>query len=57
MKNNIDDTLEYYNKKAQEILDIVNSGNNLATDQIIQYGEDLAIIEYKITALEIAKSN
>lgn len=56
-KNKIEITLEYYNKKSEEILKIVNSRNNLTADEIIDFGEELAILEYKMTALEVAKEN
>ena len=39
------------------MLDFINSSNNLTVDQIIESGEELAILEYKITALEVAKEN
>ena len=57
MKNKIDEALYYYQLKGQEILDIINSKNELNADQIIYYGEEMAKIEYKITALEVAKEN
>ncbi|SDR78587.1 hypothetical protein SAMN04515667_0658 [Formosa sp. Hel1_31_208] len=57
MKNKIDIALEYYHKKGQLILNAVNSSKNLTADQIIEYGQDMAAIEFKITALEVAKEN
>ena len=57
MKYKIDNTIDYYCYKRNEILDLVNSSNNLTVDQIIQNGEELAILEYKITALEVALEN
>ncbi|MDO6595971.1 hypothetical protein Q4512_03530 [Oceanihabitans sp. 2_MG-2023] len=57
MDDKIDKTLEYYSIKKREILDFVNSQNNLTTEQIIESGEGLEALEYKITALEIAKEN
>ncbi len=57
MADQIQEALDYYNNKAKEILNIVNSSSNLKPDQIIHYGEEMAIIEYKITALEVAKEN
>jgi hypothetical protein len=57
MKYKIDNTIDYYCYKRNEILDLVNSSNNLTADQIIQNGEELAILEYKITALEVALEN
>ena len=35
----------------------MNSNNDLTIEQIISNGEQLSILEYKITALEIAKEN
>ena len=57
MVDKIDKTLEYYCQKRQEILDAVNLKSKLTPDEIIHYGEEMAILEYKITALEIAKEN
>ena len=57
MEDKIDKTLDYYCYKRKELLNFVNSNNNLTADQIIENGEELEILEYKITALEIAKEN
>ena len=56
-KNKIDKTIEYYNIKINEILNFMNSNNNLTVEQIIDNGEKLSILEYKLTALEVAKEN
>nr|WP_321232844.1 hypothetical protein [uncultured Psychroserpens sp.] len=56
-EDKIENTLEYYHKKEEQILEIVNSSNQLTADEIIHYGEEMAILVYKITALEIAKEN
>lgn len=53
----IESALQYYNQKSKEIIDTVNSNSNLTADQIIEYGEEIAILEYKITALEVAKES
>jgi hypothetical protein len=53
----IDRTLLYYNIKINEILNFMNSSTNLTVEQIIHNGEQLAILEYKMTALEVAKEN
>tara|TARA_R110001583_G_scaffold166580_1_gene319333 strand:+ start:5237 stop:5413 length:177 start_codon:yes stop_codon:yes gene_type:complete len=53
----IDNTIDYYNVKVNEILNFMNSNNDLTIEQIISNGEQLSILEYKITALEIAKEN
>ncbi|GAA4940090.1 hypothetical protein GCM10023314_11110 [Algibacter agarivorans] len=50
-------TLEYYFQKRKEILNFINSNNNLTADQIIENGEELGILEYKITALQVAQEN
>ena len=57
MEDQINTALKYYEIKQQEILDIVNSNNVLTVEDIIHYGEEMAIIENKITALEVAKEN
>ncbi|MFB0938859.1 MAG: hypothetical protein QMB29_07970 [Urechidicola sp.] len=57
MEDKIDVTLEYYTFKSKEIINIVNKSNNLTVDEIIQSGEELAILEHKITSLEAAKES
>ncbi len=57
MDKKIDIAIEYYTNRGQKILDRVNKRNNVSADELIQLGEEMAIIEYKLTALEIAKSN
>lgn len=57
MDNKIDETITYYTLKRDKILHLVNSSNNLNPDQVIEYGEELAILEYKITALQVALEN
>ncbi|WP_299097998.1 hypothetical protein [uncultured Winogradskyella sp.] len=57
MEDKIDITIAYYTKKGQDILDAVNTNKTLTADQIIHYGEEMAAIEYKLTALEVAKEN
>jgi hypothetical protein len=57
MDEKINTAVEYYTRKGQEILDAVNFKSNLTADQLIHYGEEMAIIEYKLTALEVAKEN
>ena len=57
MKDKIDLTIEYYSVKSKELIEKVNNSNNLDADQIINYGEQLSVLENKITALEVAKEN
>lgn len=57
MKDKIDSAIEYYTFKSKELLDFVNSNNNLSVEKIIECGEELGILENKITALEVAKES
>ena len=57
MKDKINLTIEYYSIKSKELIEIVNNSNSLNADQIISYGEQLSVLENKITALEVAKEN
>ena len=57
MEGKIDRTIDYYCHKRKEILRSVNSNSNLTPDEIIEYGQEMAILEYKITALQIAMEN
>lgn len=57
MINKIDKTIEYYTFKSKEIRDFVNSNSDLSIEKIIECGNELAVLEYKITALEVAKEN
>lgn len=53
----INKTIEYYNIKIETIVNFMNTNTNLTAEQIIQQGEELSILEYKLTALEVAKEN
>ena len=57
MDDKIDIAIAYYTNKGEEILKAINSNSSLSADEIISYGEEMAIIEYKLTALEVAKEN
>ncbi|MEN8775856.1 MAG: hypothetical protein ABF263_07130 [Polaribacter sp.] len=57
MNTKIDKALEYYNFKSKEILNYINNNNNLTIDDILEKSNELSILEYKITALEVAKEN
>ena len=57
MIDKIDTAIEYYTFKSKEILNLVNSNKNLSVEKIIEYGEELSVLENKITALEVAKEN
>ena len=57
MEDKIGSALEYYNIKRQGILDFINSNSNLTSDVVIEKGEELAVLEYKLTALQVALEN
>ena len=57
MTNKIEKAIDYYSVKSKEIVEKVNSNNKLTAEQIIQSAEELAILEYKLTALEVAKAS
>ncbi|MBT3547813.1 MAG: hypothetical protein HN487_09020 [Flavobacterium sp.] len=57
MTNKIEKAIDYYSVKSKEIVEQVNSNNKLTAEQIIQSAEELAILEYKLTALEVAKAS
>ena len=57
MATKIDKAIEYYSFQRKKKLDYINSSNNLTVDEIIENGQELAILEYKITALEVAKAS
>jgi len=57
MTNKIEKAIYYYSVKSKEIVEQVNSNNKLTAEQIIQSAEELAILEYKLTALEVAKAS
>jgi hypothetical protein len=57
MEDKIEKAIEYYTFKSKEILEFINSNKSLTVEQIIESGEELSVLEYKITALEVAKEN
>ena len=57
MEDKITKALEYYNFKSKEVLNFINTNTNLTVEQIIEKGEELSVLEYKITALEVALEN
>ncbi len=57
MDKKLDTAIEYYSIKQKEILDLVNNSSSLSVEDIIRYGEEMSVIENKITALEVAKEN
>lgn len=57
MNSKIEKAVEYYTFKSKEILDSINCSRNLTVDQVIEKGEALSVLEYKITALEVANES
>ena len=57
MNNKIEKAIVYYTVKSKEIIEYVNSNNQLTAEQIIQSAEELAILEDKLTALEVANAS
>lgn len=57
MVDKINATLEYYFVKRKGVQDEINLRSNLSVEDIIEKGEELAILEYKITALQVALHN
>ena len=57
MIHKINEALKYYSYKRQGIMDFINSKDDLTVEEIIENAEELSILEYKITALQVALEN
>lgn len=57
MEDKLNKAIEYYTFKSKEIIDFINSSQHLTAEEIIQNAEELSILEYKLTALEVVKEN
>ncbi len=57
VKTKIDKAIDYYSFKSRQIKDFVNSSKDLTVEQIVEFGEELSVLEYKITALEVARES
>jgi hypothetical protein len=57
MDDKIEEAIKYYKFKSKELLDCINASSSLTVDEVVETGNELAILEYKITALEVAKEN
>jgi|TARA_R110002126_G_scaffold291509_2_gene453293 hypothetical protein len=57
VKTKIDKAIDYYSFKSRQIRDFVNSSKDLTVEQIVEFGEELSVLEYKITALEVARES
>lgn len=55
MQDKLTTALNYYFLKRDGIMNFVNRNSDLSADDIIMYGEELAILEYKITGLQVAQ--
>lgn len=57
VKTKIDKAIDYYSFKSRQITAFVNDSKDLTVEQIIDFGEELAVLENKITALEVARES
>lgn len=57
MDDKLKKAIEYYTFKSKEIIDYINASKNLTAEEIIQNAEELSILEYKLTALEVVAEN
>ncbi|MCB0383051.1 MAG: hypothetical protein KDD05_07065 [Psychroserpens sp.] len=57
MEDKIEMAISYYLVKQKEILDVINTNTSLSAEDIIHYGQEMSVLEHKITALEVAKEN
>lgn len=57
MEKKLAKAIEYYTFKSKKIINLINSSTALTAEEIIQYGKELAILEYKLTALEAAEQD
>ena len=57
MNSKIEKAIGYYTIKSKEIIEYVNSNDQLTAEEIIQSADELSILEYKLTALEVAKES
>ena len=57
MDDKLKKTIEYYTFKSKEIIGFINASKNLTAEEIIQNAEELSILEYKLTALEVVAEN
>ncbi len=57
MNSKIEKAIVYYTIKSKEIIEYVNSNDQLTAEEIIQSADELSILEYKLTALEVAKES
>lgn len=53
----INEALKYYSYKREGLLNFINGKSDLTVEEIIENAEELSILEYKITALQVALEN
>lgn len=57
MDDKINEAIKYYFLKRDGILKYINGKADLTVEEIIENAEELSILEYKITALQVALEN
>jgi len=57
MTDKINEALKYYAYKKKGIMNFINGKDDLTVEEIIENAEELSILEYKITALQVALEN
>ncbi len=57
MEHKINEALKYYFYKRKGIMNYVNGKDDLSVEEIIENAEELSVLEYKITALQVALEN
>ncbi|MDA9069543.1 hypothetical protein N8273_02880 [Algibacter sp.] len=57
MTDKINETLKYYSYKKKGLMNFINGKDDLTVEEIIENAEELSILEYKITALQVALEN
>ena len=57
MTDKINEALKYYSYKKKRIMNFINGKDDLTVEEIIENADELSILEYKITALQVALEN
>lgn len=50
----LEKAIEYYTFQKKQLLKSLNKENTFNEYEFIQFGEELAVLEHKLTALEVA---
>lgn len=51
----LEKAIEYYTFQKKKIVNLLNEKNTFNEYDLIQFGEELAVLEHKLTALEVAQ--